>query len=90
MIAFESVFLFNMIVNFFTEYVPEGDPCPVRDLQKIFFTYLEGTFMRDFIPLFPITFFIDMSKTSFNRIFYLLKVMRLVNGLKIFNVSQIM
>ena len=89
-IIFETIFFINMIVNFLTEYVPEGEVCPIRDLKIISKRYLSTNFIRDAIPLFPIIFFVDTSKSSFYRIFYFIKVMRLATGLKVFNVGDIM
>ena len=86
-IIFETIFTFQIIFNFFTEYVPEGECIPVRSIAKISDRYLNSTFIRDFIPTFPITFIVDTGPESIWRIFFLIKIMRLAVGLKIFNVS---
>jgi hypothetical protein len=62
-VFFESTFLVVMIVNFLTEYVPEGEIIPVRDFLKQAKRYIKNEgFMMEFIPLIPVSFFVDTSK----------------------------
>lgn len=83
---YETIFSIRIIINFLTEYIPEGDVIPVRNLTAISQLYLNTTFWRDFIPTFPITFFLNTRKESTWRVLYLIKIMRLAIGLEIFNV----
>ena len=52
--AYESVFLISMGLQFIVEYVEVGNPTPVRDLQKIALRYLKTQFWFDFIPIIPL------------------------------------
>ena len=56
---YESIFSIWIVINFITEYIPEGEVIPVRNLGKISHLYLNTTFWRDFIPTIPITFFLN-------------------------------
>ena len=52
--CFEFIFLFDMFINFFVEYLPDdGKGQPVRDLRKIAFNYLQNNFIFECIPLIP-------------------------------------
>ena len=57
--------------------------------MKIGERYLHTTFIYDFVPIFPITFFVNTTKESLWRICFFIKVMRLAIGLKIFKISNI-
>lgn len=89
-IFYEVVFFVQMLLKFITEYKPEGDLSPpIRDLQIIATTYLKGTFIYDFIPIFP---FAEVLKyeNGYERLFYLIKIIRIGKGLGIFTTSNIM
>lgn len=51
----ESIFLADMIISFFTDYVDPNKPlgAPIRELSKIFQKYISGGFMYDIIALTP-------------------------------------
>jgi hypothetical protein len=51
----ESIFLFDFILTFFVEYIPEESQleCAVRSFEKIFFNYLYGNMIFDLLPLIP-------------------------------------
>ena len=89
-ICFECVFVIAIFKNFITEYTPDGEIIPEKDIMKIAERYFWNEFLIDSIPTIPITFILDMSSTKYGRIFYLVKVIRLAKGLKIYNVQQIM
>lgn len=89
-VTFESIFIISIIKKFITEYTADGEIMPERDIMKIYDRYLKTEFLRDFIPIFPITFILDMSYKKYGRIFYLIKIIRLTKGLKFFNVQQTM
>lgn len=59
-VLFEGIFIFNIVINFFTDYVPDGEMQPEKDLGKIAERYWNQEFISDFIPTIPITFVLDM------------------------------
>ena len=63
---------------------------PIKDIWKISERYFRNEFLMDLIPTIPFTFIFDMSVEKYGRIFYLIKIIRLAKGLKIYNVQQIM
>ena len=89
-LIYELIFTAQIIKNFLQEYVPEGEVIPIRSLSKISNRYLNSNFLRDFIPTFPITFIVDTGPDSPWRIFFLIKIMRLAVGLKIYKIQNIM
>ena len=74
-----------MISKFFVEFTVEGDTMPTRNINKIIYRYLTTNFIIDFIPLIPFSFFLDLNGKE--KHFYIIKVMRLVNGFRILDVS---
>ena len=85
-ITYESIFVISLLKNFITAYTPDGEIQPVKCFWKISDRYLHNEFLIDFIPTFPMTFILDMSVEKYGRIFYLVKIIRLAKGLKIYNV----
>jgi hypothetical protein len=84
---FEIVFAIDIVLKFCREFYPLGETIPVRDHSQISNRYLKGEFVSDFIPSFPITFILDMSSEYFGRLFFLLKILRLFKGSKVFSIS---
>ena len=89
-IIFESIFGINILVNFLTDFVPDGEVFPERDLTKIAERYLQTEFVNDFVPTFPFTFFFDNSQEKYWRLFYLIKIIRLIKGIEIYDVQLMM
>ena len=58
-----------------------------RDLGKIATRYVKGDFIFDFVPLLPLVW-LDLGGKE--RLFYLIKIVRLINGFKVFSVPAIM
>lgn len=87
-VVFEIIFVFDLIINFFVEIIDEETNQPERDLKKIAINYLNGLFFIDFITLIPLQ--LIPIKNNRNYLFFLIKMLRLVQGLRIFNVSVIM
>lgn len=52
--AFESLFLFDMVLQFFVEFVPEGQTRPIRNLERIAMNYFRNDFLLDFIAILPL------------------------------------
>ena len=86
-IIFECIFFISILKNFITAYTPDGEILPVKDFWKISERYARNGFLIDFIPTFPITFILDMTVKKYGRIFYLVKIIRLAKGLKVYNVQ---
>ena len=74
---FESIFLLSMGLKFLYEYKKDDSEMNERDLSKIAVHYLKGEFLFDFIPLIPLNL-LDLN--GYERLFYLIKIIRLVNG----------
>lgn len=89
-IIFETIFMFNILFHFLTDYVPDGEISPERDLAKIAERYLHTEFRMDFIPTFPLTFFFDNTSSKYWRLLYLIKVIRLIKGIEIYDVQMMM
>ena len=87
MLFFETIFFISMVLNFFVEFVKDGQTIPTRDLAQIANRYLRSSFINDFIPLIPLPYLIDIG--GFEAHFYAIKVIRLVNGFRLLNVSEI-
>lgn len=49
----ECVFLMDMVLNCFKQYVPQYSSQPVKDVPSIFMNYLNGELKYDMIPLIP-------------------------------------
>jgi hypothetical protein len=77
-----------MVLQFFLEYCPESTNVPVRDLKKIAINYLYGEFKFDILALLP--FQIMTLKNNRQYLFFIIKLLRLAKGIRLFNVSKIM
>lgn len=87
-IAFEIIFFISMCLNFITDYKEEGVNSSITDISRISIRYLKSNFIWDLLPLVPLQMF-DLGYESFHH-FYLIKILRLGTGLKLFNVQMIM
>jgi hypothetical protein len=87
-LIYEIIFAISIMLKFLYEYkIEDAEQPPVRDLQKIGMRYLKDQFIWDFIPIIP---FPALDFNGYERLFYLIKIMRLVNGFKVFSVPAIM
>ena len=87
---FEFFFLFDMILNFFTDFqaIEKNKPKLVREFDKIVSKYLETNFGLDLLSLLPLQMLPLPYGTG--NLFYLLKIIRLRVALKEFNIGDIM
>ena len=76
-------------MQFLVEYTPPGQLVPVKDISLISMRYLKGEFLKDFIPIIPLQM-VKMGDNGDERLFYLIKIMRLIKGLQVFDVANIM
>lgn len=88
MSIFESLFLIHLCLQFLVEYRIEGLHHPVRDIPKISANYLENGFLLEVIPLLP--FQVIKLKQNRSQLFYMIKLIRLMRCLKIFNINLVM
>lgn len=88
-ITFEIIFMLSIIKQFLTEYTPEGETIPVRDLQKIAKRYIKDGFLLDFICVLPISRMLKFMGEE-ARLFYLIKSIRIHKGIRIFSVPAMM
>lgn len=51
--VFNIVFILSIIINFSTEYKPDGISKPIRDIKKIALRYLNNGFIMDFLMVLP-------------------------------------
>lgn len=86
--VYESLFLLNMVSQFFLEYQNEYTKQPIKDLGLIAARYLRTEFLSDFIPLIPLQ--ILVMKNNRQNLFFLIKFSRLIKGLRFFDVPKMM
>ena len=91
----EGLFWLDMLLMFCTEYLDDETYANVNEFRSIFFHYLKGTFIVDFIACLPITIFIwaiHTESSTFNqeqiRLFRLVKFLRLPRLAALLNVQK--
>lgn len=84
-IIFETFFAMNILINFVLTYTDEKHQRKVTKPYKIYKNYLEGNFILDFIPFIPLN--LIQLKNDRHTLFYLIKIIRLYNCFKLFNVG---
>jgi len=85
---YETMFFIDIVLQFLKEFKSETTNLPVRDLEKIAWNYLENGFVTDFIAIIPLQILELKSKRE--NLFFLIKLIRLEKGLRLFNVTDIM
>ena len=84
--TYEVIFFMTLCFNFLVDFQVDGEPKPVRDYKRIAQRYLSGNFIIDFIPIVPLYM---LPLGGYEKHLYLVKVMRLYAGLKIFDLGGI-
>jgi len=85
-IIFELVFAVSILSRFLTDYTPDGETEAVKSLSKISNRYIKSDFAWDLIPLLPLPIiFKGFWKEA--KLLYMIKCIRIVNGLKLFNIT---
>ena len=84
---FEVFFSFSILQRFLTDYTNEGESEPVHNLLKIVRRYFYSwSFVLDFIPIIPFhIIFHNIGRQA--KLFFLLKILRMIKGLSFFNVT---
>lgn len=84
----ECTFGLHMILQFFIEYKPLGEKFPIRNLTLISNNYLRGRFPLDLITILPLQF-LELKRNR-QHIFYLIKMLRIIRGFHLFDITNIM
>ena len=84
--VFEVTFVVTIFLSFFVTYTEVGQVEPVDDLAVVSMSYLTGQFIYDFIPVVPLQ---SLSLAGYERLFYLIKLMRLYTGFRLINVHHL-
>ena len=71
----ECMFLIDMVIEFFLEYVDESTTLKVRDISMISVRYLRGEFIYDIFPLIPFNWIFQFKHS---RLLFLVKCSRLM------------
>ena len=87
-ILYELIFFLDIILQFLLEFTSETSSIPVRDLEKIAWNYIYNGFVTDFIAIIPLQ--IIQLKNNRQNLFFLIKLIRLEKGLRLFDVTDIM
>lgn len=87
-IFFEIVFFISMISRFFVEFTQSSNGVPCRELKMIVVNYLKGDFKIDFICILPLQMI--PLKNNRNYLFFIIKMVRFLRGLELFDVQKIM
>ena len=85
---FESIFLVHMLLQFIKEYRLEDKNEVITQLLEIIINYIKTGFLIDLIPLLP--FWLMKLPRQRQRLFLLLKMIRLVKGFTLFDVPKMM
>ena len=85
--AFELIFFISIVKNFLTDFKVPGETYSEKRITVIANRYLKGTFMVDFLPMLPFGLMIPHHEMPDGKLFYLLKIIRLKRGLKVFDVN---
>lgn len=83
-ISLEVFFTLSVLFNFILEFKQDGSMHPIRDLELIAKNYLSGNFVFDVIPCIPLQY---VNIGGREKMFYLIKIMRLYKGIQFMDVS---
>lgn len=86
MITFDFFFLCCIVKKFLTEYTPQGESLPVRNIQMIATRYLFSGFFIDFILWLPFNFIGEaLGEKQRSRDLLFIKLFRLYPALQSFD-----
>ena len=78
----------TMLLNFIKQFTPDGEVQPVYQLSKIFLNYWNKGLMTDFLTLIPLPFIFHFWEWYY--LWYAVKILRLQNGVSLFDVTAIL
>lgn len=84
MYSSEVFFFFCMYTKFMTDYISDGETEPEKSIKNIVNRYLHGDFLIDFIAWVPMAIIFE------HEFWFIFKTLRIINGVKIFNVGVIL
>lgn len=85
---FEIFFGFDLLLQFFVDYIDKTNGQVVRSYTKIFWNYIYGDFIRDFITILPLQL-IPLPLDSGHYMF-LIKCLRMFKGSKLVDSDYLM
>lgn len=88
-IVMEIIFCIYMIIQFFKAYIPQYQTKEIRDFSQIAQRYFNGDFKLDLFALIPWAHFTE-HPNNYQRLLYLLKLVRLKKGITIFDYHTLM
>lgn len=83
----ELYFAVALLLNFFVELKIDGQVQPIRDLQVIAKNYISGYLIFDLLPCLPLQL---MDLGGDEKLFYIIKVMRLYIGIEFIDISAML
>jgi hypothetical protein len=79
------VFAIDILINFFLEKLVDQTTIE-RRLSKVIVIYLKNGFLYDFLAILPLTvMFEGVLAPKYNQLLYLVRLLRMIGGLKIFD-----
>lgn len=87
--VYESIFILSILKQFLTEYTPDGETQPVRDISKISKRYIKDHFVLDTICVIPFSRMLEFIGEE-ARLLYLIKSIRIIKGIRFFSVPKMM
>lgn len=84
----EAIFFISLVLKFLTDFIPDGEQQPTKDLTLIAKNYLRKGFIWDLIPILPFTF-IFYGNNNAMRLSCFIKLVRIINGVKLFDVRML-
>ena len=85
----EGFFFISICLKFHIDFIAEGETGSTRDLYTIRMRYLKGLFILDFIPILPLPFIFGY-ESNITKLFYVIKCIRIVRGIQMFNIKTFM
>ena len=76
-----------MVLKFLTDFIPDGEEQQsTKDLTLIALNYIKKGFIWDLLPLLPLTFVMNDIDGNGMRYVCFIKLIRIINGVKLFDV----
>ena len=91
---FFGIFTISIIINCLTEFTMEGETRPTRNIQLIVNRYMwvKKSFWLDLLTWIPLHYFIRIDKYTTKHLnwYFLTKSLRIIEGLRLFDVNKMM
>jgi len=86
---FFAIFTISIVINFLTEFTESGETQPNRNLKHIALRYIHSNFLIDILAWVPFHYFVSIDN-KFIRWAFLIKIIRIVEGIQLIDVSKMM